>query len=92
MAALAYLFPPLSGLFAYLKGSDERTRAHGIQAVAFGALWPLSLYGASTFGSSATRVAFFGGALIWLVLLASTALGADLVVPAFRKLAKPAGR
>lgn len=85
MAALAYLLPPITGLFALLKGATERTRAHGLQAVLLGVLWPGSLYLVGPLSSGAAAVDFFIWAALWLVLLGSTALGADLLVPPLRE-------
>jgi uncharacterized membrane protein len=81
MAALAYLLPPVTGLFAYLLGSRERTRRHGLQSVAFGLLWPLSLYGAAALSPGAVQATFGLGALLWLGLLVATAAGLDLHLP-----------
>ena len=81
MAALAYLLPPITGLFAYLLGSRERTRRHGLQSVAFGLLWPAALYGAAALSPGAAQVGFAVGGLGWVGLLLTTALGLDLHVP-----------
>ena len=81
MAALAYLFPPLSGLIAYFKAATERGRFHGLQSSLFGLLWPLSLYAASAVTPGATQVAFFVGLTVWLLLLAVTAVGKDPCLP-----------
>jgi uncharacterized membrane protein len=81
MAALAYLLPPVSGLFAYLLGSRERTRRHGLQSVGFGLLWPLSLYGAAALSPGAVQATFALGGLLWLGLLVATAAGLDLHLP-----------
>ena len=86
MVALAYLFPPLSGLVAYFKATTERGRFHGLQSALFGLLWPLSLYVASALTPGATQVAFFLGAVLWLLLLVVTALGKDPCVPGTGKL------
>jgi uncharacterized membrane protein len=81
MAALAYLLPPLSGLIAYLFTSDARVRFHGLQAIVFGAAWPLAVYIGSFFSPVLTRAAFGLGALVWVALLVSTAFGSDLGLP-----------
>ena len=81
MSALAYLFPPLSGLIAYFKATTQRTRFHGLQSALFGFLWPLSLYGANALTPGATQVAFFVGAGLWGLLLVVTALGKDPCLP-----------
>jgi uncharacterized membrane protein len=86
MAALAYLLPPLTGLLAYSLGSDRRVRFHGLQAVAFGFLWPVTIYGGSLAGPIGTRVTFTLGALIWIGLLVATALGRDPLLPGGRRL------
>lgn len=77
MAALAYLFPPLSGLIAFGLGRAARVRRHGLQSVVFGALWPALVYVASLAGAAGSRAAFALGALLWLALLISTGLGRD---------------
>lgn len=81
MAALAYLLPPVSGLFAYLLGSGERTRRHGLQSVALGLLWPAALYGAAALSPGAAQAGFAVGGVVWVGLLLTTALGLDLHVP-----------
>ncbi len=81
MTALAYLFPPVSGLVAYLKGSTARTRRHGLQAIALGAVWPASLYVGSWLSPGVTQAAFALGALVWLFLLIATAAGRDPRLP-----------
>lgn len=86
MAALAYVFPPLSGLLAYSLSEVPRTRWHGLQSVVFGAAWPALIYIASLLGAPATRIAFAGGALLWIVLFTATAFGADLRLPGGRRL------
>ena len=85
MAALSYLFPPLSGLIAYFKSSTARGRFHGLQAALFGLLWPAALYGAGAIGPGAVQIAFFVGAGLWL-LLGATAFGKDPCVPGTGKL------
>jgi hypothetical protein len=81
MAALAYVFPPLSGLAAYVWGSRDRTRWHGLQAVLLGALWPAALVACSLWTPGATQVAFFAGLGIFVLLFATTLFGGDLLVP-----------
>ena len=81
MAALSYLFLPISGLIAYLKGREARTRFHGLQAILVGLLWPAALFACSAVSPGATQVAFLLGALVWLILLISSAAGADLRLP-----------
>ena len=81
MPALAYLFPPLSGLIAYFKATTQRGRFHGLQSALFGLLWPLALYAGNALTPGATQVAFFVGAGVWLLLLVITALGKDPCLP-----------
>ena len=86
MAALAYLLPPLSGLLAYSLGRDQRVRFHGLQAVAFGFLWPVAIYAGSLAGPTGTRITFALGVLIWIGFLVVTALGRDPRLPGGRRL------
>ncbi len=87
MAALAYLFPPLSGLAAYMWGKSERTRGHGLQAVLLGALWPAALTLCSMWTPGATQVAFFTGLAVFVLLFGVTLIGRDLLIPGLsRKL------
>ena len=81
MAALAYVLLPVTGLVAYLGGRNRRVRFHGLQAVAFGLLWPLSLYGASLLSPVVTQVVFGAGIVLWLTLLLGTARGRDPKIP-----------
>ena len=81
MAALAYLFPPLSGLIAYFAASTERVRMHGLQSTVFGLLWPASLYGCSAISPGATQVAFFVGLAVWILLFAVTLFGLNPRLP-----------
>ena len=91
MAALAYVFPPLSGLVAYVKGSTVRTRFHGLQAVILGLLWPLSFFAGSYVSPGVTQAAFFVGLALVMLFLAVTALGKDPRIPlASRWLARAA--
>ena len=86
MAALAYLFPPISGLLAYALGDASRTRWHGLQSVVFGALWPALIYVASLLGASATRIAFAAGGMLWIALFVGTAVGSDPRLPGGSRL------
>lgn len=81
MAALAYLAPPVSGLIAFLAGTEGRVRFHGLQAIVLGTVWPAAIYLGSVVSPSVTRVAFFAGACVWVVMFVSTALGRDLGLP-----------
>jgi uncharacterized membrane protein len=81
VAVLAYLLLPISGLAAYLLGRDARIRFHGLQAIALGLVWALSLYGASALSPRATRVVFGVGAAAWLGLIVAVALGRRARLP-----------
>lgn len=81
MAALAYVLLPISGMMAFFSQGSARVRFHGAQAVAFGLVWPLVLYGCSTLSSTATQIAFALGAIVWLMLIATAAAGRDLRLP-----------
>ena len=85
MSTLAYLIPPVTGLLAYLKGSSQRVRLHGLQSVAFGIMWPSALYVGSWISPTATRVAFVVFAALWIVLLVGTVFGFDPAVPGTRR-------
>ena len=90
MAALAYIFPPLSGLIAYLRGRSERVRFHGLQAVLLGLLWPGALYICSWISPGATQIAFAVMALLWLVALVGTAVGRNPGFPGLRGVLRAA--
>lgn len=81
MAALAYLLLPLSGTIALLFAVSPRVRFHGAQAVVVGVVWAAALYAASAVSATLTRVVWGVGAIVWLLLLATTALGRDLRLP-----------
>lgn len=81
MPGLAYIALPLSGLIAYLLGSDERARFHGLQAIVLGLLWPLALYAASAASPLATGIAFALGAAVWVSFMVLTAAGRDPRLP-----------
>ena len=81
MAALAYALLPVTGLVAYLTGRDPRSRAHGLQAIVIGLLWPLSLYVAALGPSVAVQIVFGLWAVVWLGFLVATALGRDPRLP-----------
>jgi uncharacterized membrane protein len=91
MAALAYLFPPLTGLLAYSLGRAERVRWHGLQSVAFGFAWPALIYVGSFAGPLVTRLVFALGALVWIGFLVTTAVGRDPRLPGGRKLRSISG-
>jgi hypothetical protein len=86
MATLAYVLLPLSGIAAFLGGGSVRTRMHGLQAILFGTVWPLGLYGASAISAAITKLVFAVGALIWAVLLVGTLAGRDPIIPGLRGL------
>jgi hypothetical protein len=86
MATLAYLLLPLSGIAAFLGGGTVRTRMHGLQAIGFGTLWPLALYGASEISPEATKIVFFVGALVWAVFLVGTLIGRDPFIPGLKRV------
>jgi hypothetical protein len=79
MAALAYLVPPLTGLWAFARGADVRTKAHGFQSIVLGALWPIGLYVGSWITPGATQAIFVIFAAAWLALMLSAALGRGVV-------------
>ena len=81
MAALAYVLLPISGLVAFLTGSTPRVRFHGLQAIVFGALWPVLLYAATWTSPVVTQLIGGAGLLLWVVLIIATALGRDLQLP-----------
>lgn len=86
MAALAYLFPPLSGLIAYGLGSTERVRWHGLQSVVFGAVWPGAIYLGSAAGPLGTRIVFALGLLVWVGFFVIAGIGWDPRLPGGRLL------
>ena len=81
MAALAYLFLPVSGLAAYLMGRSERTRFHGLQAIALGLAWPAALYGCTYLTPGVTQVCAAVGGLAWLGFLLGAGFGRDPRIP-----------
>jgi uncharacterized membrane protein len=81
VAALAYLLLPVSGLFAFLRGSSTRVRFHGLQAIFIGLLWPIALYVAALGPPGITQGVFVAGTLVWLGFLVAALLGADPRVP-----------
>jgi uncharacterized membrane protein len=91
MAALAYLFPPLTGLLAYSLGRAERVRWHGLQSVVFGFIWPVLIYAGSLAGPLGTRIVFALGALTWIGFLITTAVGRDPRLPGGRRLRSISG-
>lgn len=81
MAAFAYLLLPVTGLIAYLTGRDQRSRAHGLQAISIGLLWPACLYVAALGPAIAVQVVFVVFTLVWLVFLLLTLFGRDPRLP-----------
>ena len=81
MAALAYVLLPVSGLLAFVLGKTPRLRWHGLQAVAFGTLWPIALYAASAVTPLLTQVVFVAGTLSWLGLIVGSGRGRDPRLP-----------
>ena len=81
MAALAYLLLPVTGLIAFLTGRNGRVRAHGLQAIVIGLLWPVALYAAALGPPVAVQAVFAVGLLVWLAFLVATALGRDPRLP-----------
>ena len=81
MAALAYVLLPISGLIAYLKGSSQRMRFHGLQAIFIGLVWPLALYACTYLSPGVTQACFAVGGAVWLTFLATAAFGADPRIP-----------
>lgn len=81
MAALAYLFPPVSGLLVYLTGRTAHVRFHGLQSIVLGVAWPASMWVASVFPAEVVAATALLGAAAWLVLLIGTATGKNPRVP-----------
>ncbi|MGI8775062.1 MAG: hypothetical protein ACR2KQ_08650 [Actinomycetota bacterium] len=86
MAALAYLLLPVSGLIAFLFSSDPRVSFHGVQAIVFGTLWAVTLYGASVASPVVTQVVAVLGVVVWLILLVGAAAGRDPALPGLRRM------
>jgi uncharacterized membrane protein len=85
MAGAAYILLPITGLFAYFKGGDARTRFHGLQAIALGFVWPLVLIACSKISPGAAQIAFGGGTLVWLAFVLFTFAGKDPRLPLLGK-------
>lgn len=81
MAALAYLFPPLTGLAVYFVATSPRERFHGLQAIALGLLAAISLYAASAIAAGLAPFVFVFWVLVWIFLIVSSLLGKDARVP-----------
>jgi predicted phage tail protein len=81
VAALAYLFLPISGSIAFFGGRRERVRRHGLQAILLGALWPGAMYVCSAISPGATQAAFLAGGLVWVTVMLAAAFGVDLWLP-----------
>ena len=80
-ASLAYLLLPVTGLVAYLKGLEPRTRFHGLQAIVLGLVWPVALYAMALGPPVAVQLTFAVGFLVWLAFLGLTAVGRDPRIP-----------
>ena len=85
MAALAYLLLPLSGVVAFFCAASERVRFHGLQAIFYGTLWALGLYGCSAITPGATQICFVAGSLGWITLMVAAGVGKDLRLPGVGK-------
>ena len=81
MATLAYLLLPLSGIAAHLGGGTARIRFHGLQAICFGTVWALALYGGSAISTAVTKIVFVAGAVLWVLFLVGTLIGRDPRIP-----------
>ena len=68
-----------------MKGTTERVRFHGLQAVVLGAAWPAAVYLAALFTPGATQVAFFVGLALVVGALVATAAGGDPRIPGLAK-------
>jgi uncharacterized membrane protein len=84
MATLAYIFPPISGLIAYLRGRTARVRFHGLQSVLLGLVWPVSLYLCSMISPGVTQIDFAVMGALWLIAIVGTLLGRDPGLPGLR--------
>jgi uncharacterized membrane protein len=92
VAALAYLLLPVSGLIAYFNARTPRMRWHGLQAVVFGTLWPVALYACSRVSIGAAQAAWAVGGVLWLWLLAGSAIGRDPRLPLIGRALQRAAR
>lgn len=81
MAALAYVFLPVSGLIAFLTAEDARVRFHGLQAIALGLFWPVLLYAAAAVSERITQAVFGIGLIVWFGYLLGTVVGKDPRLP-----------
>ena len=81
MASFAYVLLPVTGLVAYLTGTDARTRFHGLQAIAIGLGWPLLLYAAALGPALVVQIVFAVGLLVWLGFLIGTVARRDPRLP-----------
>jgi uncharacterized membrane protein len=92
MAALAYLFLPITGLIAYFAGRTARVRMHGLQAVVLGIVWPAALYGCSEVSVGAAQAAWAAGGVVWLALMIPAAFGKDVRIPGLGRTLERAAR
>ena len=81
MAALAYLLLPVSGAIAYFSSRSARVRFHGLQAIVYGLVWVVVIYGCAQLSTRATQLAFAIGGIGWLALIVGTLIGADPRLP-----------
>ncbi|MEA2475975.1 MAG: hypothetical protein QOF16_1166 [Actinomycetota bacterium] len=81
MAALAYLLLPVTGAVAYFASASARVRFHGLQAIVYGVVWALVLYGCARLSIRATQLAFGIGGVGWLGLIIATAVGTNPRLP-----------
>jgi uncharacterized membrane protein len=86
MALLAYLLPPVTGLFALLYGGNVRARLHGARSVALGVLLPAGLYVASLGPPLAVRVVAAAGVVLWVTWAAFAAAGREPRMPGVETL------
>ncbi len=91
VAALAYLLLPISGGIAYFFAKSPRVRLHGLQAALLGALWPAALYAGARVSPGVTQAVFVVMGVIWLVVMASAAVGKDLWFPGLGRLLNRVG-
>ena len=66
---------------AFWMGTSTRMRAHGLQAISLGVIWPAALYAASFISPSMTQGVFVMGAAVWLFLVLLAAAGRDPKIP-----------
>jgi hypothetical protein len=72
-------------LWAFSRGPDARTKAHGFQAIVLGTIWPICLYVGSAITPGATQIIFVMFAFIWIGAILLTASGRGVVVPGLQE-------